>query len=126
MPEPRFHVEERKDCVLVWNERDFALPRRCVASFPNHPHDKHEAMILAGICVAAINRELPGHVAENPDPELDVPPVAATRKPAAPRPVPAAPPAPAAMTPLQIYAGKRLAERKAAGEGTGSLFEVGS
>lgn len=81
---PAYTMEERRGgFVLVWCERDFALPRRMVASFPPHPHDKHEAAILAEICAEALNRKLPHRVAENPDPELDVPPVAATRKPAA-------------------------------------------
>lgn len=80
---PRYRIEEKRDCVLIWNERDWSLPRRMVASFPGHPYDKGEALILAEICAAALNRELPGRVAGDPDPDLDVPPVAATRKPVA-------------------------------------------
>lgn len=116
---PRYIVEERRDCVLVWNELDFSMPRRMVASFPSHPHDKGESAILAEICAAALNRELPGRVTETPDPELDVPPVAATRQPAeapaatAPvQPAPATPPASQPMTPLQAYAATRVAQRE--------------
>lgn len=102
MPE-RFVVEQRKDCYLLWNERDFSMPRRCVASFPNHPYDKHESSILAEICAAALNRELPGQATgtwETPKPKPNPRPQACSVPGPDPTPAPAAP-APEPSTPAQ-------------------------
>lgn len=82
---PRFRVEERRDCALIWNVRDFSMPKRMVASFPGHPYDKNEAAILAEICAAALNSELPGLVA--PEPEAEAAEVEAQSAPESSAPV---------------------------------------
>ena len=114
---PNYTMEERKGgFILVWREHDWALPRRMVASFPPHPHDRNESLILAEMLVELLNREFPNRATEAAyDPELDVPPAVIQRKlaaapatteqpgepvpPAQPEPAPAE--APAATAPVQ-------------------------
>lgn len=129
MTVPRFQVEESNGFALVVNGRDFSMPRRYVASFPPHPFDKNEARILADICAEALNRELPGSFAgESAPAKAKAPAKPFPHQSASARSAPqqAAPAAPE-PTPLQAYAAKCVARRKAAEDsGCGSLLQVGA